>query len=66
MATSEWRLQNRGLHGPLTVPVVVQSISKGRLPRKGTTGVASSCLFVLPARQQIRVKVRSQLPAFGK
>jgi hypothetical protein len=59
MATSEWRLHNRGLHGPLSVPVVVQSISKGRRPYRGNGGgAASSCLFVLPGRQQIRVKVR--------
>jgi hypothetical protein len=58
MATSEWHIQIRGLHGPLPVPVVVQSISKGRLARRDGGGGVSSCLFVLPGRQQIRVKVR--------
>lgn len=66
MATSEWRLHTSGLPGPLPVPVVVQSISKGRLSHKGSGGgAASSCLFVLPGRQQIRVKVRSHLYTFA-
>lgn len=60
MATSEWRVHIRGLHGSLPVPGLVQSIAKGRLQRTGAGGGVSRCLFVLPGRQQVRIKVRLQ------